>query len=251
MSYLNINEAITLGNYSLWAYGQTPIPSDVKYEWIDGLKNDKPVDIQCLVIYEKKRLVFAFRGTDDFKKWVIDAQIAFKDLDDGIKVHSGFYNSVDAIYNQLATIANKSSLPIVTTGHSKGAAESRQFTYRLAKQNHIFTSLSITFGEPRSFNRTGAKSYNDIGLLTCRIIDESDIVCRVPWRCGLYMHVYDEYFMDTWGNTLKNEPWYAHIPSDLTTILKELIRKENSPIADHSMNRYLDRLNQRVSSTPE
>lgn len=242
MNNFNLQETINFANYSKLAYGKTQISSDLKFEWIDGLKNLKPVDIQCLVIYETDKTIFSFRGTDDFRKWMIDASVKFKHLNNKIKVHTGFYNSVDSIYAELLKIA-KNSKKIHTTGHSKGGGEARQFTYRLATENNILVKSSITFGEPRSFNRRGSNHYNSLNIPTTRFIDQEDIVCRIPWLLGTYKHVKDEIFIDQWQNLLLNEPFYAHIPSDLTGIIKELIRRKFAIIDDHAIDIYIKELN--------
>ena len=229
--------ALTYANWSKLAYGG-PIPSNVKFEWV---VNDK-ADVHCLVIYQSDKTIFAFRGTTDIAEWIVDANIKFKKLDGGVKIHSGFYGTIDSIWPKLVAIASKSTVPIYTTGHSKGAAEARVFTYRLATEKKIFVKQSITFGEPRSFNKTGADKYNELNISTYRVIDDADMVCRVPWRLGLYWHVNSSAFIDSWNNITIGEPWYAHIPSDVYGIFMAFIHRHDVLVGDHNLDKYINEL---------
>jgi len=241
---MDINEVIQFANYSLWAYGQTQIPSDIKYEWLDGLKSNPKIDVQALIIIKEDRIIFSGRGTHDITEYFLDANIKLKNLGNGLKVHTGFWEGTNSIWQQFLNIINKyPNLPIFTTGHSLGAALARVITYRLAIEKNILVKKSITFGEPRSFNREAANFYNTLNIPTLRIIDSADLVPNEPWLVGIYKHVLNEYFIDEWMNILKDEPWYSHIPSDLSDIISELFRKKIAIIYDHFINLYLDHLN--------
>jgi hypothetical protein len=234
---LSLSAASDAVHLSKMAYGKDSLP--LGYAIIDML----PVrDVQCLTAPEANVLTFAFRGTDDMRGWMVDAAIKFKDLGNGVKVHTGFWEDVDAIWAKLRPLAEafaKTGGSIVTTGHSKGAAECRLFTYRLAKELNIKVKQSISFGEPRSLNRGAAKAYNKLNVPTYRIVDANDIVCRLPWRLGLYQHVGRSAFIDKWGNITFDEPWYAHLASDTAEIIKEFFRRENAPFYDHGIDRYI------------
>lgn|GEM_PF-7115408 len=238
VSDLSIADAVRCGAWSKLAYSDGPFPLGWK------LVNMLPsADVQCLVIPSPVCTVFAFRGTDDISKWIMDAKVAFFNTGrNGEKCHLGFHEAVAAIAPVLDPIAAQSTLPIIVTGHSAGAAMARQYVRRLALGG-VMAAHSITFGEPRSFNRVGAKIYDALGIPTWRVIDEDDIVCRIPWRFGLYRHTGNSAFFDFWGNVAINEPWYAHVPSDISAAVAEWRAKRGVAfISDHPMDRYIDRL---------
>ncbi len=234
----NLNQAITLANWSNLAYGN-PIPSTVDYRWVSGLPKS---DTQCLVIKQSDKIIFAFRGTNDFRKFLIDASVKFKHLGNGIKVHTGFYMALDSVWDELSKIAKNTRLPIITTGHSLGGALARIFTYRLATEAHVKVACSVTFGEPRSFNYKGATLYNILDIPTYRIEDGADVVCNIPWFLGSYWHVNENVYIDSWLNLNISQPWYAHLISDSYEIIKGLLHRKDVFIGDHSIQLYYDKL---------
>jgi hypothetical protein len=40
----------------------------------------------------------------------------------------------------------------------------------------------------------------------------------------------------------QNEPWYAHLPSDIYGIITEALRRDNALVRDHAIQLYIDRL---------
>ena len=242
-----ISRALRFAQYAKQAYSDGP-----------GVINLMPRrDVQCAVIREPKKVIFAFRGTTDLPGWLIDADIRFRRyrpaahwFERGTKIHEGFYIDVDMIWPELAPIAAQAAIDgygIDVTGHSKGGGEALPFAYRLAKERHILVNQVITFGGPRVFNRAGAEEYDSLGIPTLRVIDEDDLVCRIPWRLGLYRHVGTSAFIDAWGNIALNEPWYAHVPSDVTAIISEWRSHHGiAPATDHAIDRYIARLEKAV-----
>ena len=237
---INLKQAVEFAEWSQRAYREIPIPAGTDFEWITDSTNK--VDVTCLVVYQSDKLIFSFQGTHNFSDFLIDAKVKFKKCDNGFAFHNGFYEDVDAVWNKLSLIAAKSRVPIYTCGHSKGSAESRIFTYRLAMEKSIIVKASYGYGEPRSMSRITAIDYDKINIPTYRFVDSSDGVNRVPWLCGKYRHVHSEIFIDEWLNLVINEPWYSHIPSDLSDIIKELWHRKLAVIDDHSISLYHDKL---------
>jgi hypothetical protein len=234
----NIDRAITAAHWAGMAYGKDEFPAGFNCQWVTGLPAN---DVQCLVITEQDRITFAFRGTFDNRGWLQDAKIAFTEYG-GIKMHRGFFEDVDAVFIRLSAIAKAAALPVYITGHSKGAGECLVFAYRLATELGITAKEIFTFGGPRVFNRAGSRAYETLLIPTWRVLDEDDIVCRIPWRLGLYRHVGQSAFFDGWGNMAENEPFWAHIPSDLYVLLTEAWQRKNAPSYDHGIDRYKSRL---------
>ena len=236
---LSITAALRAAELSKLAYGKNTLPGGCVM--IDLLP---AADIQCMVATEPGKTTFAFRGTDDIKGWMTDASIAFHDLGNGVKVHSGFWGTVDAVWPLLwpmVSDAVEAGSKIYTTGHSKGAAESRLFTLRLAMKGVMVTE-SITFGEPRSLNKGAADLYNSFNIPTYRIVNSNDLVCRVPWRLGLYKHVGRSVFIDRWDQITFDETWYAHLGSDVAEAIRQAFKFKNAATYDHLLALYIDAL---------
>lgn len=265
----HIQEAITAAIWAQAAYCKTPLPTGFTLIseppggfFVEGecqLIDLLPVaDVQCLVIREPDRVTFAFRGTDDNRGWMKDAEIEFHRyaLPGGflIGIHSGFFSTVDAIFSKLSAIATQSKSAgrsIFVTGHSKGAAECAVFACRLFWEVGIRAEPIYDFGQPRVFNREGAAAFERTGLTLWRVIDEADVVCRIPLATmssrapflEWYYSVGQTAFFDRWGNLEENEPSFAHIISDIACIVSEAKRHQMALVNDHSVALYIDRLN--------
>lgn len=242
---LSISAAIRAALLSQAAYGKTAYPDSptgTTFMMVDGMTLDPPADVQALVIREPDRLTFAFRGTDDARKFLSDADIRFHDIGGALKVHMGAWRLLGAIWGALSLEAERTMLPIYTTGHSLGGMLARLFTLRLARERNIKVAQSMTFGEARTLNRAARDFYNGLNIPTWRFVDAADIVTRVPWRFGLYQHVGRSCFIDRWGQITFDEDWDAHLLSDAVEIVRGWCRRENAPIYDHGIRRYIDAL---------
>ena len=238
---LSINDAIHFALLSQAAYGKIIVPVRDPASKFFMVDMTPAADCQCLIVLDSDRITFAFRGTDDFRKMLADANVMFHDLGNGLKVHAGAWKLLDALWPRLSIEAD-THLPIYTTGHSLGGMLARLFTLRLAREKNIKVSESMTFGEARTLNKGAADFYNRLNIPTYRLVDAADIVTRVPWRLGLYKHVGRSCFIDQTGQITFDEPWYAHILTDAVEVVQEAFRRENAPIYDHGIVRYINAL---------
>ena len=251
---MNLRLALEMAQFAQLAYGKTPFPAGLDYLMVDMLP---AADVPCLRVRAPKRVTFAVRGTQDLRGWLLDAEIALRPYSPsrpGVKTHTGFWRTVDAAWPRLAPLAEQAhakGLPVLVTGHSKGAAESCLFTYRLGVERGIIAAGRYSFGEPRSLNRAGSRDYERLGVPTWRVLDEDDVVCRIPWRLGVYRHVGQTAFFNAWGNMQENEPWYAHLPSDVYALVMDALRREDALVRDHAIDLYIDRLNARLAADGE
>ncbi len=252
--------AAATGNFSvaealsgaLWcraAYGETPLPDGYTLGVNAEVKDFRPAaDVQVLAARGNGRLVVAFRGTADVHGWLLDARVKLHPYGFGIygiKVHSGFFSTVDAALNWLVPIvqaAAKDGLKVFIYGHSKGAAESMVCAFRLATEFSVRASAVYNYGCPRVFNRAGADAYNALGVPTFRVVNEDDTVTRIPFLLGLYRHAGRSAFIDHWLNIEVDEPWYAHLPSDVECAVEELFHRQCVLDHDHNIELYIQRL---------
>lgn len=244
----SLSEALTGAIWAQAAYGSTPLPEG--YSIVDAqIKDFHPTaDVQVLVARGDGRLTIAFRGTVDMRGWIIDAAVKqrpYPEAGAGVKVHFGFWSTVDVALNWLVPIvqgAVKDGLQVFIYGHSKGAAESLVCAGRLAWEFNIKATVVYNYGCPRVFNRAGAEAYNALGIPTWRVVDEDDTVTRIPFLLGAYRHAGRSAFIDHWLNIALDEPWYAHLPSDIECAIEEVFKKKDVFSHDHNIGLYVQRL---------
>lgn len=138
-----------------------------------------------IIFYSKDYIFIVFKGTTNFNEIFSDIDII--QIDDSYnipgKIHRGFHNLilknkiVESIKNELENItSNYSSIPIIITGHSLGAALATIF-YAYLKTVYIGCTLElITFGSPRVGDYEFSKS-----LSSTRFVHGNDIITKLPF----------------------------------------------------------------------
>ncbi|KAJ2461282.1 hypothetical protein GGF42_000295 [Coemansia sp. RSA 2424] len=115
----------------------------------------------------------------------------------GSSVHSGFYESTNAIYrfilkNIQAAAADYPDYKIVFLGHSLGGASAVISALMFVRDNEFIKERVRvwTFGEPRVGNRRFSEYYTEmLGTQTYRITNQADIVPHLPpWQILGYQH---------------------------------------------------------------
>lgn len=248
-SNFSLSEALIGAIWAQAAYGEVSLPVGYTLGVNSELRDFRPADdVQVLVARGNGRLVISFRGTVDMRGWLVDAEVKLRDYPEagkGVKVHTGFWSTVKAVMGWLAPIvenAVKDGLKICIYGHSKGAAEAMVCAARLAWEWKIKAAVLYTFGQPRVFNHAGANAFNALGIPTWRVVDEDDSVTRIPLLLGLYRHAGRTAFIDHWLNIELDEPWYAHLPSDIECAVEELFHRQDFLSRDHNVSLYVQRL---------
>lgn len=242
----SIVSAITAGMYARDAYGETPLGS-MNVEWITGTQN---VDVTVLVIHEADRVTFSFEGTHDVRGWFRDGSILFHryTLPDGtvIGIHSGFYGTVDNVFNRIVEIARAAiaaGKKVFVTGHSKGAGECLILAGRLFWECAITVQPVYCFGCPRVFDQAAQVAFEKIGLTVWRVVNANDVVCRLPSLFG-YHHVGQVAFFDSEGELSENPKLFFRAASDFFGAVWGLVHRKNVLVYDHGASLYIiDMLN--------
>ena len=164
---------------------------------------------------ERKTTYICIPGTISANDWISNMNAPFedlknsdfrKDLDDHLEffsqsytVHSGFLSVALSIAKGMQELAEggyfAASKEIVFTGHSQGGAVTSLLAFYLAThKQHLRIpedcSIScITFASPRVFSKETAPFYMSKVPNTFNIINQSDIVPRVPFGAWGYKHV--------------------------------------------------------------
>ena len=176
---------------------------------------------KCFIAHNDKFALVVFRGSTIWKKrgkfdikiamayLITDADIRFVTWEQGGRVHRGFKNALDDIWDELSLHLEKlkrKGLKIWFGGHSLGGALAT-----LAAHRFTHAAGAYTYGSPRVGDRDFRNLYD---IATYRIINNSDIVAKVP-PGGYYRHVGEIRFIDEYGMV------HDHIPEEKMELQRE------------------------------
>jgi triacylglycerol lipase len=206
---------------------------ELGYDWhvlkdIDGA--------QCHIIKktDENITVLCFRGTepDEISDILADLK-AFPRrsmIDKGL-VHRGFRGELDKIWHEIENTLKtlpKTKGRLYVCGHSLGAAMATLATSRM---QHKVWAL-YTFGSPRVGTRRFIKN---LYTKHFRVVNNNDIVTRVPPRLMFYRHHGELVYINHYGNIRKMTPWQR---------IKDRFRGYRDglldPVTDHSMLNYIN-----------
>jgi hypothetical protein len=166
---------------------------------------------QCFVASNREFVVVAFRGSEVWRRrGKTDLRVAAADLmtnadfwltdwPNGGKVHRGFKNALDEVWEDLfacLTALQRGERKIWMTGHSLGAALATLAADRFGEVQGVYT-----YGSPRVGNLRFKKNYSN---RIYRFVNGSDIVAQIPPE-GFYVHVGEPRFIDREG-TIRSRP---------------------------------------------
>ena len=142
--------------------------------------------------------VWRRRGANDGHDLVADfttnADFWLADWARGAKVHRGFKNALDEVWEDLfpyLAALQRRGCKIWMTGHSLGAALATLAADRYGEVQGVYT-----FGSPRVGNRRFKENYS---IRAYRFVNGNDMVARVP-PPGFYVHVGEPRFIDHEGS---------------------------------------------------
>ena len=160
---------------------------------------------QCFVASNREFAVVAFRGSEVWRRrgkadirvvaadFMTNADLWLTDWPKGGKVHRGFKNALDEVWQDLSadlTALQHGGRKIWMTGHSLGAALATLAADRFGEVQGVYA-----FGSPRVGNIRFKESYSN---RVYRIVNGSDIVTRIP-PAGFYVHVGEPGWIDPEG----------------------------------------------------
>lgn len=187
--------------------------------------------------------VMAFRGSVSARDWLTDFECVMKDAPQlGGKVHHGFADAVESITADLIERGNWVKGPMFVTGHSLGGALALLAAQVLERAGFHVTAV-YTFGGPRTGNGGWAHSYDALlGPRTFRLVNEEDIVPRVPgWLMG-YRHVGEEVFLPSAGGLVFEPSMVTKLISDAIGTWQGWKAGRVDQLADHAVAVYQGRV---------
>ena len=198
----------------------------------------KETDTQCFVVIDNENIVVVFRGTEGskIKDWATDLDIEF----DGDGIHSGFNKAYDSIgpvlYSLTEGIEDKN---LFLTGHFLGAALANICYWDC---EHSQSNISLyTFGSPRVCNNDLATFIDNKHHSKCyRIVNNNDVVTRVPPRFSGYSHFGTLVYIDTGKNIIEDKDltWWDLFWDRVAGRVEDFFELGTDGVKDHSISEY-------------
>jgi len=194
--YNNIDYSFDIYQREALSYLKDIIPNGKMLKFIDNVETD----IQLGIIENdiKKSLAIVFRGTDAYQDWLYDCTFCKTKLDDDVRVHSGFYNHLMSVYDEIIEVIDEFLIKdynIYICGHSLGGGESLILSYLLSKKTSNLIKV-ITFGAPKVGNYYWKQKYESItNVIHYRITNKTDIITKLPinyYHVGINIHIYED-----------------------------------------------------------
>lgn len=154
--------------------------------------------------------VLCFRGTEPSEMADIGTDLCVKlgplPLDiariGGLQTHQGFANALASVWQTIVEyLGTQPPKPLVITGHSLGGALAVLAGFALHHSGKKIDIKSVyTYGQPRVGNVTFALAYNSLFQTRhWRVVNNRDMVTRVPPRSSGYRHTGRTLYFDSEG----------------------------------------------------
>lgn len=239
-------EATDFAKYSFAAYCPDSSIMDRSCWYCDpntrilGTKKHTHCETYVGVSEADERIVVVFRGTDNMRNWLQDANILPKKAQFGghsVLVHQGFLDSYRALRDYvLKQVKHLRELhpdfTVYLTGHSLGGAQATLMALDLS-YNHDMEDLFVySFGSPRIGDNAFANLFNKrLGDRHWRVVHYRDVVPHNPSSSIGYRHVAREVLEHNgykvckhsgedkhcsakyWRLSAKDHSRYMHIPT--------------------------------------
>jgi len=203
----NLANAWWLAEASTLAYADEAFAAErFKKAGFDEVRFFDKRSTQCFVASNREFAVVAFRGSEVWRRrgandghdlaadFTTNANFWLVDWAHGAKVHRGFKNALDEVWEDLfpyLAVLQRRGCKIWMTGHSLGAALATLAADRYGEVQGVYT-----FGSPRVGNRRFKEGFS---IRTYRFVSGNDIVARLP-PPGFYAHVGEPRFIDYEGS---------------------------------------------------
>jgi triacylglycerol lipase len=202
---------------------------------------------EAYLMADAEKIIVVFRGSDSICDWRNNLDFDLVGGPLGGKVHEGFDRLLTPLWRDIqqeiitlkaAAREQKQSLSLWFTGHSRGAAIATLAVAKLREKDHPVHGL-YTFGSPRMGDRDFARRFNiDMEQRTFRIVNQEDIVTRLPPRRLGYSHVGQIHYLDATCK-MHQDPnyWYQFLDS-LEVHLEDFFDQDITTAKHHQVDCY-------------
>jgi|TARA_B100001971_G_scaffold36430_1_gene31474 triacylglycerol lipase len=212
---------------------------------VEGFPKTEFVDIdgaQAYVFYNKTDLIIACRGTQvgDMNDIYADLQVFQADSVTGNKIHQGFKEEVDKIYDDVESILARrgQAKKIWCCGHSLGGAMVTILAQRLEFKGGYDVDTLYTYGSPRA-GGPKFRAWCDKHLNHQRFVNNNDVVPCVPtffrWRhsgeCNYIKSTGEVTNLGRWSSErIRDKGW---------SLIKTMFKGRFDLVSDHNINDYI------------
>jgi len=199
---------------------------------------------QCLVAADSRAIVVCFRGTEGnrVEDWI--ANIGFDLIAGplGGRVHKGFYDALSCVWHlldkEVTRLQNAGRRELWVTGHSLGAALATLAVARWCEAGRQVSGL-YTFGQPRTGDNTFARNFDfTFRPHAFRIVNDLDVVTRVPPRVLGYQHLGTFIYFDDSGTLSDDILCWRRFLSGWHGAVEKVLVWGREGIDDHRMMHY-------------
>lgn len=222
-----------------------------KFQSVWDSKTNAAVNVTC----DGNVIIVAFKGSQQPEDFIQDAKFIRVGCPLGGEVHAGFWQDATAIAAQVleqvkSFMAANPAAPVIITGHSLGGAQATIFAKILVSQA-ITPEWVVTFGEPRSGDEEFAAacdhSFGDVHL---RVVNENDIVPRLPGVELGFRHSGHEAFMAVGGQVVIDPSPFERLASDIEGFGEAVFNLSDVLVNDHFIAAYENQIAEILKSLP-
>jgi triacylglycerol lipase len=244
----SLKNAYALALASRLAYKDEKVIRDTLAEhgYATEFINAPGTDTQLFIAHNDSTVVLAFRGTEKFKDWLINAGIDFKVTVHG-RVHRGFDSALASVWSQITSTLTKvqqNAQSLWITGHSLGGAlavlAAARFSLDLEQDIYKNVNGLYTFGQPRIGDRSFVKALDDeIKPRYFRFVNDNDLVPRVPERLNQYQEGGTIRFFDAKGELHDDVSFWFTFLERIKGSYQQKLDAIPSNIEHHFIDKYI------------
>ena len=196
---------------------------------------------QAYIFFNAKDLIISCRGTQpsEMNDIMADLEVFKSDSVTGTKIHQGFKEEVDKIYDLIEErVERLAGHKIWCTGHSLGGAMATILAQRLEFAGGHDVDTLYTYGSPRA-GGPKFRRWCDKNLNHQRFVNNNDVVPCVPtflrWR-----HTGNCNYIKSTGEVTNLGRWSSERIRDKgLSLFKTIFKGRLDLIADHNIDDYI------------
>jgi triacylglycerol lipase len=203
---------------------------------------------QCFVAADAQTILVCFRGTEGncVEDWIANVGL---DLIGGPlegRVHKGFYDALSCIWHlldrEIERLQSTGKRKLWVTGHSLGAALASLAVARWCEAGRPVAGL-YTFGQPRTGDQTFARNFDFLFRPhVFRIVNDRDVVTRVPPRVLGYQHLGTFIYFTDSGSLSDDIDWWRRFLNGWHGTVEKVLDWGREGVEDHRMFHYRQKL---------